>query len=148
MKAIVFLAALTLTLSGCATNRAPAAQTKAPAAEEPANLPVSQDQCSPDLDKVIEAVEKSDGCYSAAKIARDCAWGSSADIRLAGAASAVCEKDFSKMGVKDKSTKQYMEKRCTEKYAKAEGTLAMSMRAHCFLGIAEFWSGIYTPVQN
>jgi len=109
---------------------------------------VASVDCPADGEILIKKVEAAKSCYEATQLAETCAWGSSFDVGLAGAAGAICEKDFKKITKVDKLTKDHMIKRCRDKYKKAEGTLALSMHSFCNLEVYKFWSRIYTPVET
>lgn len=143
MKSLVVIALTLFSFSACASNK----KLSTPETVTASAAAVAT-ECTSDLDKLLESIQKAESCYDAAKLAKDCAWGSSADVHLAGAASEVCAKDFASINKQDQKTKANMEKRCSEKYDKAQGSLAQSMRAHCYLGISQFWSVIYSPIEN
>ncbi|RZA04174.1 MAG: hypothetical protein EOP11_15665 [Proteobacteria bacterium] len=103
-------------------------------------------QCPTDASEVEKMISSAGSCYDAATIARDCAWGSSIDVMLAGTASAVCEKDYANMSRADKKTMETMRSRCATKYRDMDGTMYLSMSAHCQLQVSEFWSSIYTSL--
>lgn len=102
--------------------------------------------CPTDATETEKMIRAAGSCFDAATIARDCAWGSSVDVWLAGAASEICEKDYKKMSAADRKTMEAMRSRCTSKYRGEEGTLYRSMEAHCQLNVSEFWSNIYSSI--
>ena len=86
-------------------------------------------------------IEKQDSCYMAAKVARECAWGSSLDVQLAGAASTMCTKEMAKWPKRHRIIRNSIQKDCSTKWSEKQGTLAMSAHAHCNLNIDEvLWS--------
>jgi hypothetical protein len=103
--------------------------------------------CPADGEKLIASIAAQSSCYEAAKLARACAWGSSFDAHVAGAAVAVCAKDYKKISSKDKQVLDYMGQQCSKKYEKMQGTMYISMNAFCHLTASEFWSEIYTPAE-
>jgi hypothetical protein len=103
-------------------------------------------ECPSDAADVEKMIRAAGSCYDAATIARDCAWGSSIDVMLAGTASETCEKDYAKMSAADRKTMNAMRSRCARKYRDEEGTMYRSMEAHCQLNVSEFWSNIYSTL--
>lgn len=103
-------------------------------------------ECPRHAEDIHKMIVAAGSCYDAATIARDCAWGSSIDVYLAGAASEKCEKDYARISRADRKTMEAMRARCASKYRNEEGTMYISMEAHCQLTVSEFWSGIYTSL--
>ena len=93
------------------------------------------------VDEIVKAVEAAPGCKRANGIAQACAFGSSADVQIAGAVQALCEKDFLS-GLKPDAEKAYKArlKSCARRYAGRDGTLYLSMAAFCASDVALTYS--------
>lgn len=91
-------------------------------------------------------IEKSETCYEATQLAEACAYGSSMDVMTAGTAYGVCEKELAAQNPSKKITKLLndMQKECSEKYDKEEGTMYRSMNAFCQLSALEWILNIAT----
>ncbi|MGZ3695646.1 MAG: hypothetical protein ACXWQO_16160 [Bdellovibrionota bacterium] len=103
--------------------------------------------CPSDGEQLVKSISSQGSCYEAAKLARACAWGSSFDVRVAGAAIEVCAKDYKKISSKDKQVITYMNNKCNAKFEKMQGTMYISMNMFCQLATAEFWSDVSTPAE-
>ena len=95
------------------------------------------------LDKTVALVNAAQSCYDASNIATQCAWGSSADIQIAGAATTICEKDFPNMTAPDKALYKSLDNRCGAAYSGAQDSISKSAEALCNLSAARFFSDIY-----
>jgi hypothetical protein len=109
----------------------------------------AEEACPSDGEKLLAKVEAAEGCYAAAKIAEDCAWGSSFDVQLAGIARTKCESSFMKKAIKDdKGLYAKIRKRCEQVYSKKDGTLYRSAQAFCELSAAQIFSNLYYEEEN
>ncbi len=104
------------------------------------------DDCA-DPSKTIERIEKMTSCYEAATLARECAFGSSLDIQIAGAAGDVCVKETRKMTPADQKLLGTMQARCSKAYARRIGSLYRSMHSFCNLSALEFINGVVTGAE-
>lgn len=104
--------------------------------------------CPPsDVDATVKLVESKKSCYEAADTARQCAWGSSADVHISGAAIEICARDYTNISQKDLVIYEALMNKCNKKYENEQGTLYRAMNAHCRLNVAELFSKLYSPVQ-
>lgn len=100
------------------------------------------------MDTVIDKIEKSPSCYEGAELARDCALGAGGDYAIARTAETKCSADFDKkLTIADKRTYNSLMAKCAKKYAKMEGTMYVSMAAHCRLNVAALYSNLFTPAE-
>jgi hypothetical protein len=93
------------------------------------------DDISTDLDGIIEEINQTKICFQAVYMARNCAWGSSADVGITSAASNICMSEFKKNqpSAESLSVLKNMQSLCSQKYEKLQGTLYVSANAHCYL---------------
>jgi hypothetical protein len=76
-------------------------------------------------------------CEAAHKLHDACAWGSSGDARLSGAVIEKCEAVFlSRLTPAQKRNYEARQKRCSEKFAREDGSLAVAEAALCAEAIA------------
>lgn len=74
-------------------------------------------------------------CSEATELAEACAYGSSIDVRTAGLAMNVCDKQIkaAKPSSQDQQLLKTMRARCGKKYDHMDGTMYLSMNAYCQL---------------
>jgi len=107
-----------------------------------ANIPAcAQEPCHYGSEDAFDALAKdlsqAKSCAAAAAKMHDCAWGSSADTRLAPIVVAKCEKAF--LGnLSPAAKKRYADEMqlCAYEYARQQGTMYMSAAALCQVGVA------------
>jgi hypothetical protein len=104
--------------------------------------------CSPDAGEIIASIEATTTCYDASTIAENCAWGSSVDVGIAGAAYDVCLKEAGKLTSADKKLLSTMEKRCEKAWANREGSLYRSAHSFCKLDALKFVNGVANAANN
>ena len=76
-------------------------------------------------------------CEAAHKLHDACAWGSSGDVALSGAVIEKCEAVFlSRLTPAQRRNYQARQQRCSEKYAREDGSLAVAEAALCAEAIA------------
>jgi hypothetical protein len=97
-----------------------------------------------DVEKALAAIEASHYCGHAADIATTCAWGSSIDTQLAGAAAATCQAPET---TSDVALRDRLLALCSTTLADEEGTLGVSIRAHCALQVAVVLDSVLSPVD-
>jgi uncharacterized protein YecT (DUF1311 family) len=84
-----------------------------------------------------EDVRTTASCEAAHKLHNACAWGSSGDVRLSGAVIEKCEAVFlSRLTPAQKRNYQARQQRCSDKYAREDGSLAVAEAALCAEAIA------------
>lgn len=103
-------------------------------------------ECPVDAADTLTMITNAGSCYEASKIANECAWGSSVDVGLAGAASEICLKDMNMWSDKHKLILSTLVEDCNRKYEDQMGTLYLSMNAFCRLGVAELLSNLNEEV--
>lgn len=103
-------------------------------------------ECPADGVEIEAQISRSESCYEAAKIARDCAWGSSIDVSFVAAASEICLKTYDSWSDKHKIIMSTVIEDCQRKYENESGSLYRSMAAFCSLGIIEVLSGLNEEV--
>jgi hypothetical protein len=87
-----------------------------------------------DLDKTVAAVKAAKTCKTSAALAEACAFGSSADVGIAGAAYEKCEHEVGQhLTPAQKKALEAARHKCTKEYAHQEGTMYLSMNAFCNL---------------
>jgi hypothetical protein len=124
------------------------AQSEGEYEEEP--IYVALPQCpieENDLDKVVQAIEQTKQCYDGSVIAEACAWGSSADVQIAGAAAQKCKPKFDLTTAEGKNDNQLYQRLlnlCAEKLA-GEGTLHLSFISYCQLSVAKLFNRFSQP---
>ncbi len=87
-------------------------------------------------------------CFQAKEIANQCAFGSSRDLKTAGAATAVCLKEAGKLSSADQSLLAVMENRCNQTYENQQGTMYQSMNAFCHLDAVSFIRNLQSDIEN
>lgn len=89
------------------------------------------------FDALAKALSGAKSCGEAVKTMDECEWGSSADTQFAAIVVGKCEKSFFP-GLSEAAKANYEEEMqlCAYRYAKAEGTLAMSEAALCQVYVA------------
>lgn len=87
-------------------------------------------------------------CSDAVNIASQCAFGSSRDLEIAGAAKSVCLKEAGQLSTADQSLLASMEARCNQTYSGLAGTMYMSMNAFCHLQAVEFIRSVQSEDLN
>jgi hypothetical protein len=110
---------------------------------------LADDTCpvkSTTFDDRAKAVAKAKTCEDAASIAEKCAFGSSADVQIAGAAIEVCKRDFAR-NKDDTALHDKLAKRCATKYEKMQGTIYISYAVFCQLDVAKLFSGLNRPAS-
>ena len=101
----------------------------------------AETQCPADGDGVGKLILAQASCYEAARVARECAWGSSIDVSFVADAQTFCLKDFEKWPRRHKQIRAMLVSDCNKKYENEEGTLARASNAHCILNVDELlWS--------
>jgi len=100
------------------------------------------------MDTVISKIEQSPSCYEGVELARNCALGASGDYAIARTAQTKCTADFEKkLSRAEKRTYDSLIAKCDRKYAKMEGTMYISMAAHCRLNVSRLYSDLYSPAE-
>lgn len=101
------------------------------------------------FEQVTDLIQKAEGCYFSAELARVCGLGSSIDVEIAGQARAKCEMNFVDR-LKKRELADYRRhlEQCFKKYSKEQGTLYLSAQAFCELLVAESFEELYTPVDQ
>ena len=113
--------------------------------------PASDVTCPPagegdSLQKTVDMIKAATSCYDADNIATQCAWGSSADVQIAGAAGDICAKDFKgKLNAEDKRMYLALIKKCQTKYAHSQGTMAVGATAFCEESVGKLFSDLFSP---
>jgi hypothetical protein len=77
-------------------------------------------------------------CNDAINIASQCAFGSSRDLEITGAAKVLCLKEAGKLSNEDQKLLNTLEERCNKTFSKLQGTLFLSLNAFCHLQAASF----------
>lgn len=103
-------------------------------------------ECPVDAVEVESQISSAQSCYEAAKIARDCAWGSSIDVSFVAAAGEICLKSYDSWSDKHKIIMSTLIEDCQRKYENESGSLYRSMTAFCSLGVIEVLSGLNEEV--
>jgi hypothetical protein len=89
-----------------------------------------------------EDVRAAPSCEAAHKLHDACAWGSSGDARLSGAVIEKCEALFlDRLTPAQKRNYQDRQQRCSEKYAREDGSLAIAEASLCAEAIAVSFAG-------
>ncbi len=101
--------------------------------------------CSPDAEVVIAQISAKKTCAEASKLAETCAWGSSIDVQIAGAAGDVCLKEGGKLSKADTALLDRMSARCVKAYSNQQGTIYRSINAFCHLSAIEFIVNLLNP---
>ena len=84
-----------------------------------------------------EDVRATPSCEAAHKLHDACAWGSSGDVHLSGAVIEKCEAVFlSRLTPAQKRNYEARQQRCSDKYAREDGSLAVAEAALCAEAIA------------
>ena len=84
-----------------------------------------------------EDVRAAPNCEAAHKLHDACGWGSSGDVALSGAVIEKCEAVFlSRLAPAQKRNYQARQQRCSDKYAREDGSLAVAEAALCAEAIA------------
>jgi uncharacterized protein YecT (DUF1311 family) len=84
-----------------------------------------------------EDLRATSSCEAAHKLHDACAWGSSGDVALSGAVIEKCEAVFlSRLTPAQKRNYQARQQRCSDKYAREDGSLAVAEAALCAEAIA------------
>ncbi len=98
------------------------------------------------MDKVMAAIESQTTCRDASAMTEACAMGSSMDVQFVSSALKLCSKRVNRSATVKKAVES-ANRLCTKKYAKSEGTLAMSARSFCLLEITELYDGLLSPAE-
>jgi hypothetical protein len=100
------------------------------------------------LGKTVAMIKAAKSCYDADQIATQCAWGSSADVEIAGAAGDICANAFrGKLTAVDKKAYLTLIHKCQIKYANIQGTMYISAEAFCEESVGKLLSDLYSPVN-
>lgn len=99
-----------------------------------------------ELDAIVAAMQGK-SCMDAKDLAERCALGASGDVVTAGAASAICQKDFAKKPA-DQKLFAALRARCNTKFVHEDGTMYRSAAAFCVLEVAALLSGLNQPVDH
>ena len=81
-------------------------------------------------------------CHEASEIVSACSLGSSIDIFLVGSAIERCERDMTTISKTDKTSYDYLNQRCDDKYASMEGSMYRSANAFCRLAATRFFHNL------
>lgn len=89
---------------------------------------------------IIQGVTDQPTCWEAAKLARNCGWGSSIDLQFTAPAFDKCGAAFeaSQPKASDRALLTSMQSRCDEEYSQEPGTMYRSMNAYCQLAALEW----------
>lgn len=105
-------------------------------------------ECSSIPEEVENEIRNQSTCYQATKIARECGFGSLLDLSLVDAAAEKCLDFVPRMDDQGRNEFQSLLIRCDKKYENEEGTLAVSMHAHCQLNVIELMHNLYSSPMN
>lgn len=101
-----------------------------------------------DLDSTVAVVANSKTCYEASETASACAWGSSADVAITGAAIEVCARDYAdRISKTEQKMWEALAAQCSKKYEGQSGTLYISFAAFCRLDVTKLFSQLYGSTQ-
>ena len=98
------------------------------------------------MEKVSTIIESKKTCYEASQITQSCAMGSSMDVHFVNSALKICSKRIHLSAFAQKSVDS-ANRLCIKKYAKSEGTLAMSARAFCLLEVTKLYDDLLAPAD-
>ena len=105
-------------------------------------------QCPTSAEETIAMIEATKSCDDAHQIATQCAWGSSVDVQIAGAAGDICANTFrGKLTAADKRAYLTLINDCKTKYAKMQGTMYASAWAFCQEAVGKLFSNLYSPAE-
>ena len=100
------------------------------------------------LEETIAMIKAAKSCHDANQIATQCAWGSSADVQIAGAAGDICANTFrGKLTAADKTAYLTLINDCKTKHAKMQGTMWVSAEAFCEASVGKLFSDLYSPIE-
>lgn len=87
-----------------------------------------------------KAIETSETCYEAAKLAEACAWGSSLDVQTVSLAYDICSKELDSYNPDKKilTLLDDMKDTCNQKYVNMEGSMYRSMMSYCHLSALQW----------
>jgi hypothetical protein len=88
------------------------------------------------LDETVAAINATEGCDSAMKLFKDCAYSASGDVALGAAVEQKCERDFH-LGAAEKRTYRRQMQVCDHKYDNESGTMYRSFTAFCRAEVAQ-----------
>jgi len=98
--------------------------------------------------KVQEAIASKKTCGEASDLAIACARGSSMDSQFVSAAMVPCEQRINAASSEVQKIVSSTSDLCTKKYAKSQGTLAISERAFCRLSVAQMYDDLLSDADD
>lgn len=116
-----------------------------PASGSPLPLPMDANGnlvCPQKIEDIVTLIQSRNSCFEVVDVATKCAWGSSADLQIAGAAREVCLKEAGAISKADQALLARMDKRCAASVKGQQGTMYMSIAAFCRLKAADFINGV------
>jgi hypothetical protein len=90
-------------------------------------------------DQVNKAIEAQKTCQEASSVTEACAMGSRMDAGFVASALKICNKRIDHANSKTQKLMAATVQLCVKKYAKSEGTIAISSRAFCSLSVARLF---------
>lgn len=113
-------------------------------ADGPLTCSIDGVDVSSDLQKIVAGVKAAKDCDKAYEFASACAWGSSADTQIAGAAADICSNEMkaNKADAADHRLLTQLFNACIEKWGKKQGTLYISADAFCQLEAIKWMVGL------
>lgn len=94
-------------------------------------------------------IKATKSCDDADKIATQCAWGSSADVQIAGAANDVCANAFpGRLTAAHQRAYPTLIDACKTKYAEMQGSMDLSAEAFCEESVGKLFSDLYSPSNS
>lgn len=101
------------------------------------------------VESITTAIEQADTCEQGIDIARQCAFGSTADVTFVQIASEQCLEDIAPLTCNQQTTLDDLVQQCSDKYAEFDGTMFRSFSAFCQLEVIEgFHSALSTPINT
>ena len=100
------------------------------------------------LSSILGHISDSTSCEEAAEIARDCGYGSSLDIQIAGQATEKCNELTGELNTVKTVAYDTLSDGCYSKYAGKQGTMYVSFTAYCILDIAETFNKVYSTFED
>lgn len=105
---------------------------------------------SADLEQIVTHVKAMKDCNQAADFASACAWGSSADVQIAGAAADICGAEMDKNGATktDHALLTNMYDACNAKWSDKQGTMYISFNMFCQLEATKWMTNLTSAYQE
>ncbi|ANV92073.1 hypothetical protein AWQ24_14940 (plasmid) [Picosynechococcus sp. PCC 8807] len=97
---------------------------------------------------IVTSIEQADTCEQGINIARQCAFGSTADVMFVNLASEKCLTEIAPLTCNQQTALDDLRQQCRDKYAEFEGTIYRSFAAFCELEVIEaFHSALSDPID-